>query len=393
MNKRRKIYCYQFSIEKQKIFKMTMEREAFVFYPWGKNKIKIISEQGIDQYYATVITKVFGCKDSYIVSKRINKNKVLYEHWETPGGKQDPEDNGNLWTTAKREMNEETQQSIDKWNNQEPLFTFIQKANHISPRTDSMTVFLKEITLQEFSLFENEKDKNSSWKIKKEHEIMLLSIIPSLKKYFLLKWNRNKLPQLIIFDGVDGCGKTTICSKIKEKLIEENFNVIQNTFKRKRQQSDDNQIGRFRKEVVQELNKRIISYDEHKTDIIITDKSPYSEYYYQKTKAFQRGDISPYENYLIEIEIFRYKEIIDNAIVIFLNNNQAWKNYIRRENLPEKYKSFPSMKKHEYKQMEESFLKNSHLLYKNFKEFKVKNDSYSWEPIYQHIKNGMARRT
>ena len=70
-----------------------------------------------------------------------------------------------------------------------------------------MTVFLKEITLQEFSLFTNEKDKNSSWEVKKEHEIMLLPVIPSLGEYYLRKWNRNKLLQLIIFDGIDGYGK------------------------------------------------------------------------------------------------------------------------------------------------------------------------------------------
>ncbi|GET63040.1 KRAB-A domain-containing protein [Rhizophagus irregularis DAOM 181602=DAOM 197198] len=40
---------------------------------------------------------------------------------------------------------------------------------------------------------------------------------------------------------------------------------------------------KFRKEVVEQINRRMLEYDED-TDIIILDKSPYCEYYYQKTK-------------------------------------------------------------------------------------------------------------
>lgn len=42
--------------------------------------------------------------------------------------------------------------------------------------------------------------------------------------------------------------------------------------------------------------------------------------------------ITPYDNYRMEKEIFEYKDItIDNAIVIFLENDNSWKNYIERE--------------------------------------------------------------
>src|SRR5436190_19205184 len=67
------------------------------------------------------------------------------------------------------------------------------------------------------------------------------------------------------------------------------------------------------------------------TNYIILDKSPYSEYYYQKTPCFDRNIITPYGNHKIEEEIFKYKEIMDNAIVIFLENDECWKNYEKRE--------------------------------------------------------------
>ena len=37
----------------------------------------------------------------------------------------------------------------------------------------------------------------------------------------------------------------------------------------------------FWKQVVEEINRRIVTYDDE--DIIILDKLPYSEYFYQRT--------------------------------------------------------------------------------------------------------------
>jgi thymidylate kinase len=93
-------------------------------------------------------------------------------------------------------------------------------------------------------------------------------------------------PLLVVIDGVDGVGKTTIVNKLIEQLQEKDkLKCIFNTFKRRRR---DNLLFAtptketeyiFRSEVVSEINRRIITFDDE-TDIIIIDKSPYSEYYY-----------------------------------------------------------------------------------------------------------------
>lgn len=46
-----------------------------------------------------------------------------------------------------------------------------------------------------------------------------------------------------------------------------------------------------------------------------------------------RGLITPNENSKMEEEIFKYKALIDNAIIIFLKKDRetCWKNYINGE--------------------------------------------------------------
>src|SRR5581483_11714954 len=107
-------------------------------------------------------------------------------------------------------------------------------------------------------------------------------------------------------------------------------------------------------EVISEINRRIVTSDEE-TEIIIIDKSSYSEYYYQHTPCFDRGTIIPYQNHILEREIFKYKEILDNTIVIFLENDKCWKNYIKREIKKEYVSSYLTLKKKEYQQMVELF--------------------------------------
>ncbi|GBB94528.1 hypothetical protein RclHR1_23720002 [Rhizophagus clarus] len=121
-----------------------------------------------------------------------------------------------------------------------------------------------------------------------------------------------KCTQLIIIDGVDDVGKTTIVQNLIKKFEDQELKVINNTFKRRR--NDNPKFAKptmkyewlFRKEVVQQINRRM-------------------------TKSFNRGYITPYGNHKMEEEIFRYKNIIDNAIVIFLENKSCWENYYKRE--------------------------------------------------------------
>ncbi|EXX64609.1 hypothetical protein GLOIN_2v1791704 [Rhizophagus irregularis DAOM 181602=DAOM 197198] len=164
---------------------------------------------------------------------------------------------------------------------------------------------------------------------------MLLKLGGRTKEILLKRNNRKTQPILIIIDGVDGVGKTTIVENIIRKIEAQNLKIIFNTFKRRR---GDNKLFEtptikyewmFRKEVVEQINKRLVTYTDE--DIIIVNKSPYCKYFYQKTSSFDRGTIRPFGNFKMEQEIFKYKDIIDNATVIFLENDVCWKNYIERE--------------------------------------------------------------
>jgi hypothetical protein len=145
------------------------------------------------------------------------------------------------------------------------------------------------------------------------------------------------IPKLLIFDGVDGVGKTSIVNGLRKRFDVKGEKVRFNTFKRRREDKKKFAKKRketeweFRKEVVEQINRRMLEYSGDE-EWIILDKSPYSEYFYQQTPSFDRGYISRYQNHLLEKEIFKYKDIIDNAIVIFLENDECWENYINREN-------------------------------------------------------------
>ena len=138
----------------------------------------------------------------------------------------------------------------------------------------------------------------------------------------------------------------------------------------------------------------MINYQDD-TNYIILDKSLYSEYYYQKTPCFDRNIITPYGNHKIEEEIFKYKEIMDNAIVIFLENEECWKNYERRENSKKNQghkTSYPILTKDQYMEMVTAFKNNYKKMYKKVEEVKIYNDTESWKRVYKIIEKQIKDR-
>jgi hypothetical protein len=131
-------------------------------------------------------------------------------------------------------------------------------------------------------------------------------------------------------------------------------------------------------------------------DIIILDKSPYSEYFYQQTKSLDRGIIDAYGNHRMEKEIFKYKEIIVNAIVIFLENKNCWNNYINREtrkNNEEHKSSWKTLSEERYMDMVNMFREHQ-TVYNNtekYKKMEIKNDNKSWKKVYQELKKFLSK--
>src|SRR5579862_2455130 len=216
-----------------------------------------------------------------------------------------------------------------------------------------------------------------------------MNIKQDLEKVLLRDLKREKKPQLVIIDGVDGVGKTSIVKKLIEQLEKEGDKVIFNTFKRKREDKEEFLIPseeyewKFRKEVVEQINRRLVTYTDE--DWIIVDKSPYSEYFYQKTKEFDRGLILPHGNHEIEKEIFRHKEIVDNAIVIFLENKECWNNYYNREVKKQiGSTSYEMLSEKDYKSMAKTFEDHQHVYNdtQKYSKIEIKNDTESWKRVY-----------
>ncbi|CAB4408573.1 unnamed protein product [Rhizophagus irregularis] len=228
-----------------------------------------------------------------------------------------------------------------------------------------------------------------------DKEAILLNLEDKTERELLKRLRRENKPQVIIVEGVDGTGKTTIVENmIKQLKDKDKLKVRFNTFKRRR--NDDERFKEpskeyewlFRKQIVEEINRRMIEFDDE--DIIILDKSPYSEYFYQKTKSFDRGLISPYGNHKMEKEIFKYKDIIDNAVVIFLENDECWKNYIGRETKKSEKghrSSYNTLNEEEYMDMVRMFKENQNV-YENegkYRNIKIKNDDKSWKKVYKQV--------
>jgi thymidylate kinase len=199
--------------------------------------------------------------------------------------------------------------------------------------------------------------------------------------------DKKKEPVIVIIDGVDGVGKSTVVKSLIEEWKKKELSVRFNTFKRRRQDKEEFKVPRketewkFRREVVEQINKRMFVHNNE--DIIILDKSPYCEYFYQKTKSFDRGLIDDIGNEKMEDEIFRYKNIIDESIVIFLENDRCWENYISRETKKNEKSSYNTLNKKEYMDMVKMF-KEHQYVYDNtrkYKKIKIKNDDMSWKQL------------
>src|SRR5579859_5489081 len=129
------------------------------------------------------------------------------------------------------------------------------------------------------------KLKDGNWKIVSSKAALLMNINQEVTQELLKELHLIKVPKLIIIDGVDGVGKTTIVENIIKKLELKGDKIVYNKFKRRRNDNDNFKTPTkeyewvFRKEVVQEINRRMITYTNE--DWIIINKSPYSEYFYQ----------------------------------------------------------------------------------------------------------------
>ncbi|RIA82238.1 hypothetical protein C1645_835684 [Glomus cerebriforme] len=190
-----------------------------------------------------------------------------------------------------------------------------------------------------------------------DKEAVLLDLEDETEKELLKKLGRKNKPQVIIIDGVDGIGKSTIVENIIKQLGKEGLKVRFNTFKRRR--NDDERFRElskkyewlFRKQVVEEINRRMIKFTDE--DIVVLDKSPYCEYFYQKT---ERREMK--------------------------KNNGGHK------------ASYETLNKKKYMDMVKMFKEHQNI-YENegkYRKVEIKNDNKSWEKVYKQVERLLKKQ-
>jgi ADP-ribose pyrophosphatase YjhB (NUDIX family)/adenylate kinase family enzyme len=313
----------------------------------------------------------------YLISKRLNPTGIYKKrgYWNCPGGSRE---RGETFTQcAVREFRQEC-----GWKNH-PKIKYYGEINIIDREHQQrlVKIYTMDIWSEDLIHIKNqEPEKHSPWIHKPLTEIMLLPIIGSLKFYIKKELQIERIPKLIMIEGVDGCGKTTIANEIIEKIGNEKciFNRQTKTdkydpfkFKRKDAEYHNYNEAQFRQAVVQALNRRI-EFVDGKQPFIIVDKSPYSEILYQKTESFveYRTKISSEEWKGIEKECLKHKDIIDNAYVMVIQRpcKACFEKYYQREIIKKESTSYPTLNEDRYIDMWNSFYENIPELYKDCKK-------------------------
>src|SRR5438067_5431550 len=229
----------------------------------------------------------------YLISKRLNPTGIYKNkgYWNCPGGLREK---GETFTQcAEREFQQEC-----GWKNH-PKIKYYGKLHFIDNENEErlIKVYIMNIWSEDLIHIQNaEPDKHSPWIHKLLTEIMLLPIIDSLKYYIKQELQIQTIPKLIIIEGVDGCGKTTLANEIIQEIGEENITFNRRTifnkydafkFTRKDANHHGYNEAQFRQAVVQSINRRI-EFVNGKKPFIILDKTQYSEILYKKTESIKK---------------------------------------------------------------------------------------------------------
>ena len=96
-------------------------------------------------------------------------------------------------------------------------------------------------------------------------------------------------------------------------------------------------------------------------------------------------------------EVFKYKDIIDNAIVIFLENEKCWKNYIGRETKKVEgapKTSYETLSKDQYMDMVHMFKEHQNVYSETrcYANIEIGNNSYDWKNVYKQVEKFISKR-
>lgn len=323
----------------------------------------------------------------YLISKRLNPTGIYKNkgYWNCPGGSREK---GETFTQcAKREFQQEC-----GWKNH-PKIKYYGNLHFIDNENEQRLIKIYTMDIWSKDLIhirDTEPDKHSPWIHKPLTEIMLLPIINSLEYYIKQELQIQTIPKLIIIEGVDACGKTTLANEIIKQIGKNNVTFNRRTifneydaFKFTRKDANDYGYNeaQFRQAVVQSINRRI-EFIDGKQPFIIMDKTPYSEIFYRDTESLKIRDqtsISNQEWEEIEKECLKHKDIIDNAFIIMLQRpyEECFRKYFQREINKDRQSSYQILDQHIYLDMYNSFYENIPNLYKDCKKVQYIRNSFT----------------
>jgi thymidylate kinase/ADP-ribose pyrophosphatase YjhB (NUDIX family) len=339
--------------------------------------------------FSSVIVKVASDKeDLYLLRKRRKIDKAMCGHMECPEG--ELREDETFREAAEREYLEETEVEVRKlaWKlNYSKIRMYEGELTTTIVQVYETTVWIGEVADMNYKI-PYEEDQ---WKIYNEAKVLLMDNIDSINEYLKRKYQLKVLPRLLIIEGSDGSGKTTNLEKIKQEFQRRKIGFLHNTKKRRKYPGEA--MLDFRKAVVKQRNENLTEglLECIKAGIIcqfiIVDKSPYVEYFYQKTN-WDHERLEGFEQFLLEKQIFELKDVLDAAFVIHLRNPFAWANYYNREQTIEE-KSFKTMSYETYKQMKRNFEEYAPKLYKEHIFAHVLNNEEAWKTIWKIIEENL----
>ena len=346
-----------------------------------QNKIKNMEDDNRKQWSSVIVRIRFETGISrierpyeYLISKRLNPAGIYQQrgYFQCSGGSR--KKNETFYKCAKREFIEEC-----GWNNHTQIKHY-DTMEYLDEEKEQriVKIYTMDISSKDLIHIKNmEPEKQSPWIHKPLTEIMLLPVIGSLEYYVKKELQIQTIPKLILIEGIDGCGKTTLIENIMNKLGQQSCEFNTRTkfnkydpfkFTRKDANYHNYNEGQFRQAVVQSINRRI-EYVDGKKPYILADKSPYAEIFYQRTESFieYQTRINPKQWKNVEKECMKHKDIIDNAYVFVIKRprKQCFEKYFLRETQKVCNTSYLTLDQQKYDDMYKSFYNNISELYKD----------------------------
>src|SRR6266542_5407304 len=183
--------------------------------------------------FSSIITKVNDEQEVwYLLRKRVKDHKAMTECLECPEG--ELLEGESFKEAAKRKYFEETNIKLKN-------ITWKLNYSHEKEYEGEMTkvvvqVYETIITLGEVADIDYKIQWEwKKWRLYPKAQVLLTNNIDFVNEYLQRKFLLKKLPRLLVIEGANRSGKTTVIRKLKEKLKQSGLKYLHNEVKRRQE--------------------------------------------------------------------------------------------------------------------------------------------------------------